>query len=142
MGMYTDILFRAEIKPDWADDPKVKLAFETLSLDMSPRVDDRDRHLLPGHEFFDCDRWQSLSWCSSYYFPASNHNVWEHEEPTGLTSWSFRANLKNYDDEIAKFFDWVDPYVNGADGDFLGYSLYEEGNTPTLYFKSSKTKEN
>jgi hypothetical protein len=52
----------------------------------------------------------------------------------------FHANLKNYDDEIAKFFDWIDQYVEGSEGDFLGYSLYEETEPeqpPWCFFKKA-----
>jgi quinol monooxygenase YgiN len=52
---------------------------------------------------------------------------------------SFRANLKNYDDEIDKFFDWVAPHVrdSGAEKTFLGYSQYEENDEPRLYYKEA-----
>ena len=134
MGMYTEILFRAEMVPNWAEDPKVKFAIETLSSEHNPYLEDGHRNLLPDHELFDCDRWQSLSWGGSYYFPHGNHNEWVHDSQGGYY-WSFRANLKNYSDEIDKFFDWIDPYVREAQGAFLGYSLYEEGDAPVLRFK-------
>lgn len=134
MGMYTEILFRAEMVQDWAEDPKVKLAIETLSGSDYPYVEDGQRHLLPDHPFFDCPRWQSISRCESYYFPLGNHNGWVYDFQGGYY-WSFRANLKNYDGEIAQFFDWIDPYLRGLKGEFIGYSLYEEGDSPTLYFK-------
>ena len=134
MGMYTEILFRAEMVPNWAEDPKVKLALRTLSLEDHVYLEDEHRNLLPDHELFDCDRWQSLSWCSSYYFPQGNHNEWVRDSQGGYY-WSFRANLKNYSDEIDKFFDWIDPYIYETEGTFLGYSLYEQEEIPTPRFK-------
>ena len=134
MGMYTEILFRAEMVQNWSEDPKVKLAIDTLSKSYSPYIEDDQRHLLPSHPLFDCDRWQSLSRCGSYYFPLGNHNEWVPDFQGGYY-WSFRANLKNYSGEIEHFFDWVDPYLRELTGGFIGYSLYEEGNSPTMYFK-------
>ena len=138
MGMYTEILFRAEMVQNWAEDPKVKMAIETLSVVESPYIEDGQRSLLPDHPFFDCHRWQLLSRCDSYYFPFGNHNNWVHDHQGGYY-WSFRANLKNYDDEIAQFFDWIDPYLREPEGEFLGYSLYEEDNSPSLYFKGGQS---
>ena len=49
----------------------------------------------------------------------------------------FRHSLKNYNSEIELFFDWVTQHVRygggGGSRDFIGYSLYEEGE-PILYF--------
>lgn len=45
------------------------------------------------------------------------------------------ANFTNYDDEIEKFVDWIDPYVDAHPGDFLGYSVYDSRDRPRLFFK-------
>ena len=43
------------------------------------------------------------------------------------------SNLKNYEGEIAKFLMWLAPYIE-TDG-FLGFTRYEEYDTPTLIYK-------
>ncbi|MET4703074.1 hypothetical protein [Frigoribacterium sp. UYMn621] len=137
MGMYTEINFRAEMVPEWANDPKVGMAFTALREGSGYGT---PREILPEHEFFDCDRWASVASCGSYYFPLGNHNEWVHDYQGGYY-WSFRANLKNYDDEINKFFDWVDPYIREGEGTFLGYSLYEQGNQPIHFFKKGESRK-
>ena len=73
--------------------------------------------------------------CSFYHHPASV-NSWVkangREDDIHLFA---RNDLKNYDDEIEKFFDWLNTLNFGCEGDFIGYSLYEEENTPTIYNK-------
>lgn len=45
---------------------------------------------------------------------------------------SFTSSLKNYEDEIGKFLDWLEPHVGGVD--FVGYYRYEEFVNPTLIY--------
>ena len=50
-----------------------------------------------------------------------------------------RANLKNYGEEIRKFLDWITPYLEKYEGEFLGFYRYEESEQPTLiYHKATK----
>jgi hypothetical protein len=123
MGMYTEIFFRAEVDEEAAQIIK-KLGRE-------------DVWDWPDHEFFRAPRFTMVTSCSSYYFPQANHFVVEYDDIAKAWSVSFRANLKNYDNEIEKFFDWVDPHVRMGDGEFIGYSLYEEDEAPTLRFKEA-----
>ena len=132
MGMYTEILFRAEMVPNWDEDEKVRRAVSIMRNTYTEEPPERE--LLPDHPLFDCPRWALLATCNSYYFPLANHEVWE-DDYQGGKYWSFRANIKNYDGEIGKFFDWIDPYIRDSGGEFVGYELYEEDTTPTLHFK-------
>jgi transposase InsO family protein len=43
--------------------------------------------------------------------------------------------LKNYDNEIKHFIDWLTPYIDQEDGECIGWSWYEEDDKPTLLFK-------
>ena len=127
MGMYTEIFFRAEI-----DEEAAAVIQRLFDGDLS-RLD------WPDHEFFKAGRFQWIATGGSWYFPHANHTVIEqvhamHEDPWFA---SFRANIKNYDDEIAKFFDWVSPHVIHSDDHgevFIGYSLYEEASVPNLHY--------
>ncbi len=49
---------------------------------------------------------------------------------------SSRANLKNYDDEIEKFLNWIKPFLEQGSGerDFYAIVCYEEQAEPTIYY--------
>ena len=131
MGMYTEIMFRATLKRDV---PANVLAPIRAMIGQ----EEADAENLPSHQLFQCPRWSHIGTSSSYYFP-------EHA-PSGMVkddirkAWNvyLNADLKNYHDEIAQFFDWIDPYIDAAPGEFLGYELYEDvepGTPPACYFK-------
>lgn len=127
MGMYTEIFFRAEVDPE---------AFEIIEA-----LNGGDEREWPDHPFFSCPRCDLITNGSSYYFPQADHYRAERVDHYTGPSYhlSFRANLKNYDDEIDKFFDWVTPHVRESGGEktFIGYSQYEESDEPRLYYKEA-----
>ena len=128
MGMYTEIFFRAEV-----DDEATEII---------ERLHAGSEIAWPDHPFFECARFRWLTNSSSFYFPGANHFEMEERGYGGRQySVSFRSNLKNYDDEIDKFFDWVGPHVLDGQGYFMGYSLYEEDVAPTLYFTKEVTND-
>lgn len=45
---------------------------------------------------------------------------------------SVYSSFKNYDDEIAKFLDFIRPWIE-TDG-FIGYMRYEDHDDPTLIY--------
>lgn len=91
----------------------------------------------PDHPLFDCKRWQWLGTCSSAYFPAGARSSLSTADQWSGPVLVMFANLKNYDDEIAKFFDWIDPYLCTPPGGFVGYSLFEYDTTPVIYHKAA-----
>lgn len=129
MGMYTEVFFRGSIREDA---PEVVIdAIQSIVHGGGERPD-------IDHPLFDCTRWDSLGTCSSAYFPTPAKSAIKQDAYNGTMALILHANLKNYDDEIEKFFDWIDPYVDARPGEFLGYSLYEEvdpDSAPTPYFK-------
>ena len=90
-----------------------------------------------GHRFFACERWTMLFRCDSYYFDWQTHfelfkdDLYPDRAKYYLTGVS---NLKNYNDEIMKFLDWIFPYIE-TDG-FIGWTMYEEDEHPTLLYKA------
>lgn len=126
MGMYTEVFFRAELKKDT---PTEVLAL--LGAWVEGRADDMD---LPVHPFFECLRWDTLPGSSSAYFPTGEPSL---TRSAWCDQWvlKFHSSLKDYSNEAAKFFDWISPYTEGYGGEFLGYTLYEESETPTLYHR-------
>lgn len=51
---------------------------------------------------------------------------------------NIRLNTKNYAGEIEKFVEWVTPYLDKRDGEFLGFMRYEETEIPTLLYYPNK----
>lgn len=131
MGMYTEIFFRATLKRDTPDEVLAPIRAMLGQAEVDP--DD-----LPNHPLFECPRWDMLGMSSSYYFPDHTPSGMEKDDIRKAWGVYLNADLKNYDDEIEKFFDWIDPYIDAGPGEFLGYSLYEDvepGTPPTPYFK-------
>lgn len=130
MGMYTEIIFGANVVSTIP--PIDKQALDYLFTD-----DTQVPLSLPNHPFFECDRWKWLTTCSSYYFAVRNTHrsiVWD--EISNTWNLSFRANLKNYNQEIEKFLDWIKPYIEKGSGtrDFYAIVCYEEQAEPTIYY--------
>lgn len=131
MGMYTEIYARGTLKKD-APQEVVDILKCMTNEAPAPEV-------LPEHDLFKCARWEVLGCGASAYFPATVSTVYKDDYSK---NWAFllHANLKNYDGEIAKFFDWIDQHVEGIEGEYLGYSMYEEtepGQPPTSFFKKT-----
>ena len=75
--------------------------------------------------------------CSSFYhIPFATSRYANPNSPEKKGGYVFsRSDLKNYGGEIAKFLDWVDPYVDELPGKCIGWTWYEEEDQPTLIFK-------
>ena len=128
MGMYTEIHFNSELKKDTSAQ-----IIETLMY----MIGDRDAEpTLPAHELFLSDRWRYMLQSDSFYFDADTHSTLRFDDISNSYYLCIRSNLKNYNNEIGRFIDWIMPYLAKYDGDFLGFSRYEEEQEPTLiYFK-------
>lgn len=129
MGMYTEIYARGTLRK--STPPEVRQALNVIVNGQ------RMPEVLPDHPLFQTERWDMLGRGASAYFPVTLSMM---ELDDFSKNWAFmlHANLKNYNGEIEKFFDWIDQYVEGSEGDFLGYQMYEEtepGQAPTPYFK-------
>lgn len=77
---------------------------------------------------------------SSYYFAVQDdHSRLSYDDISKDWTITIRCNIKNYNNEIQNFIDWLTPYMRGSglDRDFLGYYLYEEDLKPTLIWCSS-----
>jgi len=125
--MYTELVFAAKIKKDTPSEVIKVLDYMAGNKENCPEK-------LPNHPFFETERWSILFTCSSYYFNGWAKPIFEYDDignEYSLTTW---ANLKNYDDEISKFIDWIMPYLNVFEDEFLGYSRYEQDDKPTLIY--------
>ena len=125
MGMYTEFHYNAEVKRDIPQDAKAILDYMVLNTFDEPPT--------PDHPLFDTARWRLMLRCDSAYFDAETYSTFRDSDGRGLFL-CIRCNLKNYDNEIEKFCDWIRPYIDKQDGDFLGFSRYEEDEQPTLIY--------
>lgn len=129
MGMYTQLHFASELKKD-----APKEVIEILKYMAGSNLELEELKNLPDHAFFECSRWDILFKCDSYYFDYNTHCDFFFDGITDSWHLSVTSNLKNYSHEIDKFIDWITPYLNKRDGEFLGYSRYEETEYPELIF--------
>lgn len=124
MGMYTELVLSTEIK----DDPEVIAILKYMGgvTDTQPP--------LPSHPLFETPRWRSLFRCCSHYFVPTI--VFHLEFNDIAKAWSLitRSDLKNYNNEIEKFVDWISPYLDDHRGQMFGYSRYEETDVPTILY--------
>lgn len=126
MGMYTEFYINTEIKKT-----APKIVFDVLNylFNQNELISEEN---LPDHPFFKTCRWKFIGKGSSFYhipFPLSKL-----EKIEGVYYLTSRSDLKNYDNEIEKFLDWIMPYIDTTDDFFIGYSRYEEDEKPTLYY--------
>ena len=124
MGMYTELHFNAELRRDTPPEVLEVLRFMLGEVEAQPQ--------LPDHALFSAPRWRMVFRCDSYYFDADTHSTLRFDDISCSHYLCIRANLKNYDDEIDKFVDWITPYLDKREGDFLGFKRYEEDEDPTL----------
>ncbi len=129
MGMYTELVFKASIRADIPD--PVHAVLRHLFAD-----GDRPS-ALPDHPLFQCSRWGQIGRGSSFYHTPFALSQYDNpNDPGAKDGYIFsRSDLKNYEQEIAHFLDWVDPYIDEMPGFCIGWAWYEEADQPTLVFK-------
>ncbi len=126
MGMYTELVLKCRVSKTVPDE--VKRVINYLFNGGEKPI------FLPEHAFFECNRWSHIGKSSSYYHhpqPLNDYHDVDYSNEIYIFS---RSDLKNYDDEISKFINWVTPYIDGSgDGSqCIGWSWYEEDDKPTL----------
>jgi hypothetical protein len=127
MGMYTELHYNVELLKAT---PAPIIAVLKYMLNH-----DNPKPPLPDHPLFKTERWSVMLRMDSYYFAADTHSTLRLDENGDCYYLCIRCNVKNYGNEIEKFVDWIAPYVEANEGDFLGFSRYEETEDPTLIRK-------
>lgn len=126
MGMYTELIFGAEFKEDTPTQVIKALRYMLGELEEKPE----DFPLLEG-------RCEWLFQGGSYYFAINNpvNKMWF---DTIDNSWhiSTRSNIKNYENEIETFLEWIKPYIASGSGsrDMYAIVMYETAERPTIYY--------
>ena len=136
MGTYTEIHFASKLKNDTPEDVLTVIDYLVngdLNIPLAYKY-------IPNHPFFNCQRWDIICRCGSAYFDyLPNAKLITDDYYRTL---SFTSNLKNYNDEIHLFLDWIWPYLDKQDDNFIGYYRYEEDYDPKLiYYQSAITSK-
>lgn len=118
MGMYTELVIKADVKSDLP--VEIEKVLQHMFNGEEKPIE------LPNHPFFQCHRWPMLGSCSSYY-----HIPWSDSMYHEGYLFS-RSDLKNYSDEIELFVDWIKPYLDAPVGFCIGWKWYEEWDKPEL----------
>jgi hypothetical protein len=133
MGMYTELIFGCGLKKET---PKEVISILRYMHDNNEFKSERNL-IIPRHTLFGDTRWRIMFQCSSYYFGVNQgySRIWY----DGISNnWriSTRSNLKNYNDEIELFLDWIKPWISQGSGSRGLYAIvmYEESSSPTLYY--------
>jgi hypothetical protein len=127
--MYTEIVFGVELKKDTPSDIIDILKYMLGGVEDNPAVPPH-----PQHELFDTDRWHFMLCCESYYFDGITHSELAFDDISDSYYLTVRSNLKNYCQEIEKFMDFIQPYLETRG--FIGYTMYEEDGDPTLIYNT------
>lgn len=125
MGMYTELIFGAALKKDTPN-----TVIQALKYMLGERDKPLDFPLPEGR----CE-WLFLG--TSYYFGVSTCvNKLYYDNIGENYILSTRSNIKNYNNEIEIFLDWVKPYIEYGSGTKNMYAIvmYEEQETPTIYY--------
>lgn len=127
MGCFTEINVNFDLVKDTPEDVVNIMHYLILT-----NGNETKPSILPKHEFFKCDRWDSIACCFSYYFDGLTNSQMKYDDISKTYRVSIRASLKNYDCEIEKFLDWLLPYID-TNG-FIGYERHEDMDNPTLIY--------
>ena len=128
MGMYTELNIGVQIVND-----------EKVIKKLNYMLNESDKDIQIEHPLFDDNRrWRYMLKCDSYYFDSQTDSKLYRDDlykDDPMYFLNVRCNLKNYNNEIKLFFDWLCPYIM-TDG-LLGYMRYEDAENPTLIYKEN-----
>lgn len=131
MGMYTELVMACELKNNVPEDVIETLKYMTGKIDYLATV--------PIHDLFQTSRWEWMLRSSSYYFDGITNSILKYDDISKTYRLTVRCDLKNYDNEIQEFLNWIQPYSNTYG--FVGYTRYEEAENPTLIYFNDKSVE-
>lgn len=126
MGMYTELIFGAKLKKETPEQVINALMFIIGDVKEKPKdfpfSDGRIEWMLCG---------------SSYYFGISEsvNKMW-FDDITKSYHISSRCNIKNYENEIEDFLEWIKPWIDSGSGTREMYAIviYEEDEEPQIYY--------
>lgn len=120
MGFYTDYYYRIELKEDVPDDVRNILSY------LVNMGDDEEKPPLPSHKFFSTERWELLGSSHYGFSPSTFIEDWT---PQTL---NFQGEIKDYDEELRLFIDWIKPYSE----EVVGYTKQEDREPQLVFYNS------
>ena len=135
MGMYTELILGCKLKPETPQE-----VIDIIKWMCEP--DDKRGEPPEAYPFSSKGRMKWLFRMSSYYFSVSStpapHFVFDENGDNWILS--TRSNLKNYEDEIETFLEWLKPHIESGSGEREFYAIvtYEEQEEPTIYYLHEK----
>ena len=124
MGMYTELIFGASLKKNTPKEVIDVLKYMIGDIKEKP-ID------------FPFSGNRSLFLSGSYYFGVCDpvKKLW-FDTIDNSYKISTRSNLKNYNNEIETFLEWIKPYIESGSGSNNMYAIvtYEEDYEPTIYY--------
>jgi hypothetical protein len=117
--MYTEIYVNVDLKTETP--PEIIEVLKAI-------CGDGDESALEGKP----GRWCMLFNSGSYYTPNTSCKNLTYDKIGNRWSLLGKGDIKNYEREIEQFFEWLSPWIDAEEGDFIGYTRYEEISTPTL----------
>jgi len=131
MGMYTEIIFGAELKQETPE--QVINALKYMIGDIEDKPND-----------FPLSIDQDLFKTSSYYFGVNKPvaKMW-FDDISKTWRMNARSNIKNYEREIETFLEWIKPYIKSGSGirNMFAMVMYEEDYKPTIYYLNDRSFE-
>ena len=131
MGMYTELNVGVNLKSSTPDNI-IKI------LDYMLGNNDNDNIEITNHPLFSTARWRYMLRCDSCYFGGRTDSSMEYDDVVRNYRLSVRCNLKNYNNEISLFLDFIQPYLNTYG--FLGYTRHEGQKDPTLIYNTENER--
>ena len=128
MGMYTQLNIGVDLRRDTPENIIDILNYMLTGGSNIPDPETTD------HPLFSTLRWRFMLTCDSCYFDGHTDSSMVRDGIFNDYHLNVRSNLKNYDNEIELFLDFIRPYLD-TDG-FLGYKWYEEDDDPTLIYNN------
>lgn len=136
MGMYTELVLVTKVRGDAPAE-----VIEALKIMCSNKTKDNSELPQIDHPFFKLGRAAWMFQNNSYYFVPASVSQFEWNAIGKFWTLIVRCDLKNYEDEIDTFVDWLTPYLYAYEGDHLGHQRYEEEQRPTLLFHPNRWEE-
>jgi hypothetical protein len=134
MGMYTELIFGAQLNKDTPVE-----VIESLKYMIGEIKEKPNNFALPEGSF----EW--LFQGGSYYFAINEsvNKMWL-DNIDKCYHISTRSNIKNYGNEIEKFLEWIKPYIVGGSGnrEMYAITMYEDSDLPNIYYLNDEQIDN
>lgn len=127
MGMYTQLVLHINLKEDTPEDVINILKY---------MMGEIETEHTDSHDLFDCEKWDWFLRSDSYYFSGFTKSEMRFDDISNCWKVNIHCNVKNYNHEIQKFWNWIKPHVDTDD--LCGYYRYEENWEPTLLYGSER----